>query len=196
MTMDRALTDIVKIDYLEPEKAEFTAKNGFIALKYRWTDEPEGSCAAEGSGGAEEAGDEKRGTKEYERVFLHRCFPNELTEEYVSVLDRDGNEIGMIRKIDDYPEETRELLRAELRRKYHIYTIVSIGSVNEKYGFSYWKIKDSEGERDFTVRDTYRSINRIGTDKVTITDVDGNRFEIPSLEALDRRSRRKIELYL
>ena len=30
----------------------------------------------------------------------------------------------------------------------------------------------------------------------TITDVDGNRFEIPSVEALDRASYKKIELYL
>ena len=168
--MDNALTDIVKIEYLQPDKAEFSLKNGYIALKNDGT--------------------------EYDRVFLHRCFPNELTEEYLSVLDRDNNEIGVIRSIDEFPEETRELLRGELKRKYHIYTIKAILSINEKYGYSYWKIKDSEGERDFTVRDTYRSINRITGDRVTVTDVDGNRFEIPSLEALDRRSRRKIEQYL
>ncbi|MBO7408179.1 MAG: DUF1854 domain-containing protein [Clostridia bacterium] len=172
--MDNALTDIVKIEYLQPDKAEFTLKNGYIALKYSWPDEE----------------------KEYDRVFLHRCFPNELTEEYLSVLDRDNNEIGVIRSIDEFPEETRDILRGELKRKYHIYTIKAVISVNEKYGYSYWKIKDAEGERDFTVRDTYRSINRIGGDRVTVTDVDGNRFEIPSLEALDRRSRRKIEMYL
>ena len=31
---------------------------------------------------------------------------------------------------------------------------------------------------------------------VFIVDVDGNRFEIPSVEALDRASYKKIELYL
>ena len=51
-------------------------------------------------------------------------------------------------------------------------------------------------EREFTVRDTYRSITKVSEDRVFITDVDGNRFEIPSLAALDRRSRRKIELFL
>ena len=168
--MENSLTDVVKIDYIEPDKAEFSSKNGFIALKY--------------------------GETEYDRVFLHRCFPNELTEEYVSVLDRENNEIGVIRKIEDFPEETRSLLRLELSRKYHIYTLTAINSINEKYGFSYWKIKDTEGDREFTVRDTYRSINRITPDRVMITDVDGNRFEIPSLAALDRRSRRKIEIYL
>ncbi len=184
--MDNALSDVVKLEYLDPEKAEFMLKNGYIALKL---ERPENDPAGEEN--------DPEGTEsEYDRVFLHRCFPNEFTEEYISVLDRDGNELGVIRSIGDFPEAAREILRGELRRKYHIFTINAVLSINEKYGYSYWKIRDSEGERDFTVRDTYRSINRIGTDRVTVTDVDGNRFEIPSLAALDRRSRRKIEMYL
>ena len=119
-----------------------------------------------------------------------------MSEEYISVLDRENNEIGIIRSIDAFPEETQTLLRSELKRKYHIYTIKSIRSVNEKFGYSYWKVKDAEGDREFTVRDAYRSITRINADRITVTDVDGNRFEIPSLSALDRKSYKKIELYL
>ena len=175
------LTDVVKIEYIDPERAKFTGKNGFISLKY---ERP----------GVDPQATENTG--EYDRVFLHRCFPNEMSEEYISVLDRENNEIGIIRSIDAFPEETQTLLRSELKRKYHIYTIKSIRSVNEKFGYSYWKVKDAEGDREFTVRDAYRSITRINADRITVTDVDGNRFEIPSLSALDRKSYKKIELYL
>lgn len=203
------LTDVVKIEYIDPVRAEFTEKNGFISLKYR-TEETEAADApdAKETQTTEESGEaltapaeapeapEEPGVKTYDRVFLHRCFPNEMSEEYVSVLDRENNEIGIIRSIDAFPEETQTLLRRELNRKYHIYTIKAIRSVNEKFGYSYWKVKDAEGDREFTVRDAYRSITKITADRITVTDVDGNRFEIPSLEALDRRSFKKIELYL
>ena len=203
------LTDVVKIEYIDPVRAEFTEKNGFISLKYRMeeTEAAEAPDAKE-TQTTEESGEaltapaeapeapEEPGVKTYDRVFLHRCFPNEMSEEYVSVLDRENNEIGIIRSIDAFPEETQTLLRRELNRKYHIYTIKAIRSVNEKFGYSYWKVKDAEGDREFTVRDAYRSITKITADRITVTDVDGNRFEIPSLEALDRRSFKKIELYL
>lgn len=204
-----ALTDVVKIEYLKPENAEFISKNGFISLKVMkpaedqagdqaddQTADPAAEQAADQAGENADENARESGPKEYDRVFLHRCFPNELTEEYISVLDRDNNEIGVIRNITDFPEDVQALLRKELVRKYHVTAIKEIRSVNEKYGYSYWKVKDAAGDREFTVRDTYRSITKISADRISVTDVDGNRFEIPSLEALDRKSRKKIDMFL
>ena len=68
--------------------------------------------------------------------------------------------------------------------------------MKERYGFSYWKVKTEEGEVRFTLHDTFRSIIRAGEKRVILLDVDGNRFEIPDVDALDRKSYKKIELYL
>ena len=196
-----ALTDVVKIEYLKPENAEFISRNGFISLKVLKPAADQAADQAEDQT-ADQATDQaagpaaETGPEEYDRVFLHRCFPNELTEEYISVLDRDNNEIGVIRNITDFPEDAQELLRKELVRKYHVTPIKAIRSVNEKYGYSYWKVKDGAGDREFTVRDTYRSITKISEDRISVTDVDGNRFEIPSLKALDPGSRKKIDMFL
>ena len=50
------------------------------------------------------------------------------------------------------------------------------------------------------MQDTYRSIikatNPDGSERLFISDVDGNRYEIPDVEQLDRQSFKKIELYL
>ena len=50
------------------------------------------------------------------------------------------------------------------------------------------------------LQDTFRSIIKSprddGTERIFILDVDGNRYEIPDVEALDRKSYKKIELYL
>ncbi len=135
-----------------------------------------------------------------ERIFLSRAFPFDMPFEYISVLDGDKKEIGFIRSIDDFDEAQRALLINELETKYYTPTIKRILSVKERYGFSYWKCECEFGEKSFTLRDTFRSIIRTytneGKTRVFILDVDGNRYEIPDVEALDRLSYKKIELYL
>ena len=46
------------------------------------------------------------------------------------------------------------------------------------------------------LKDTFKSIIRVGDDRAIVVDADANRYEIESLSALDRNSFRKIELYL
>lgn len=174
-----SLKDVIKIEYLTPANAVFTEKIGFISL-----------CII----GKDENGAEKR--SEYERVTLHRNFPYKSPEEFISVLDKDKNEVGMIRSFSDFPQETADLLRREIDRKYFVFYIEKIISVNEQYGYGYVKAVTGGEIIEFTVQDPYRSISRITQDRIYISDIDGNRYEIPSLDALDRASYKKIELYL
>ena len=46
------------------------------------------------------------------------------------------------------------------------------------------------------MRDTYRNIARVGGGRLVITDVDGNRYHIEDVAKLDRKSYKRIELYL
>lgn len=171
----KELRDVVKLEYATPENAVFVGKRGFISLTFR-------------SGNGEE--------KTYERVKLQRNFPNSTPEEYLSVLDDEDNEICLIRDLDCLGEETATLLRREAARRYYVFTIKKILSVNQRYGYSYWKIESGDGVREFTVQDTYRNFRKLGPDRATVTDIDGNRYEIPSLDGLDRRSMKKIELFI
>ncbi len=168
------LKDVVKIEYVTAENAEFTEKAGFISLKYKGADGEE---------------------KEYDRVKLQRNFPEQTPEEYVSVLNGDDEEIAMIRDIGDLPGQTADILRRELSRKYFTFRIEKILSVNQRFGYSYWTVVTDGGKREFTVRDTFRNFRKAG-DHATVTDADGNRYEIPSFSSLDRASMKKIELYI
>ncbi|MBR5514836.1 MAG: DUF1854 domain-containing protein [Clostridia bacterium] len=159
---------------LLPENASFGFKNGFLCLSFNG-----------------------EGSEEYNRVFLHRVFPFELLWEYISVLDADNKEIGLIYNISDFDDRTKEMLKKELERKYYSPVIRSVDSLKERYGFSYWSATTTEGRKiEFTIQDTFRHVTRIGEDKCIISDVDGNRFIIESLSALDKKSYRRIELYL
>ena len=135
-----------------------------------------------------------------ERIFLSRAFPFDMPFEYISVLDKDKKEIGFIRSLDDFDEPAKTQLIHELETKYYTPVIKKILSVKERYGFSYWKTECEFGEKSFTLQDTFRSIIKSprddGTERIFILDVDGNRYEIPDVEALDRKSYKKIELYL
>lgn len=135
-----------------------------------------------------------------DRIHLSRAFPFDKPWEYISVLDRDKKEIGFIRSLEDFDEPERGLLVRELESVYYTPKIVKILSVKERYGFSYWKCLCEGGEKTFTLKDTFRSIVRTYTSegklRLFVLDVDGNRYEIPDVEALDHQSYKKIELYL
>ena len=157
------------------ENVSFRMENGFPALTYT-----------------------KDGQNtDYPRVFFHRNFPFDMPWRYISVLDEDSKEIGIIFDLDSFDEKTTELIKTELDRKYYEPHIKTILSLKERYGFSYWKVITAEDrEVSFTMQDTFRNIIRAGADKAILLDVDGNRFVIGSISALDRKSYRKIEIYL
>ncbi|MBQ2735148.1 MAG: DUF1854 domain-containing protein [Clostridia bacterium] len=165
----RTLAELSVTVWLTPENTSFFLKNGFLYIRYE---------------------------EREERAFLCREFPFEMLWEFISVLDENQQEIGIVRRIDAFEGEMRELLVNELNRRYYSPVIEAILQVKERYGFSYWKVRTQEGTVSFTLHDTFRSIVRADGNRLILLDVDGNRFEIPNAEALDRKSYKKIELYL
>ena len=144
----RSLSEQVKTVWLDAENASFFVKNGLLWMKH------------------EEV--------EY-RVKLCRQFPFDLPLEYISVLDEHDAEIGIIRNVNIFSEQTEQILCEELRRRYYAPRITSIRSIKEKYGFSYWKATTEDGEISFVLQDTHRSILRVNDERVFFSDVDGNR---------------------
>lgn len=169
-----SLDEAAGLSYMTPEKAKFEKKGEFPCLTLK-TDE---------------------GETTYDRVWLHRVFPFDLTEEFISVQTKDNEEVGIIRSLSDFDEATCEILRTEMNRKYFVPKIKRIITLRERRGFSYWKVETDIGEMELSFQDTYRSINKVGGGRAFVTDISGNRFEIENLEALDRRSQKKLELYL
>lgn len=186
---ERSLAELSVTVWLTPENAAFFRKNGLLWLSL-------GETAHRGSqqgGTAENNGLQGVRTQ---RVTLCRAFPFDQPWEYISVLDEEGTEMGMIRSTEQFTGEMREAVETELTRRYYAPEIVRILSVRERYGFSYWKAETGEGEVRFTLHDTFRSILHVNSTRLIFLDVNGNRFEIPDVQRLDDKSRRKLELYL
>ena len=69
-------------------------------------------------------------------------------------------------------------------------------STKDRFGFVYFKCATDKGDVDFVLRNPFGSIIRLGEHNIYLIDVDGNRYHIPDVSKLDRKSYRKIELYL
>lgn len=166
----KTLAELSVTVWLTPENAHFAKKNGLLYLTLDGVET---------------------------RVNLAREFPFEVPFGYISALDPDGGELGIIRDTALFADAERELLENELRLRYYAPTILQILRIRERYGFSYWTVlTEDAGKLTFTMQDAYRSIFRVSDNSVTFCDVDGNRYEIPELSRLDRASRKRLELYL
>lgn len=160
-----------EMNYLTPQNSEFKiTPNGFIVAKFD--------------------------TDEWKRVFLSRVFPHDLPNDFISVADDEQNEIGIIRSLEIFDQETAKIMKQELERKYFSAKILKILSVEEKFGNSTWTVTTPHGMRIMTLKDTFKSIIRVTDDRAIVIDEDANRYEIESLSALDKASFRRIELYL
>lgn len=169
-----SLENVAELFYLTKDNSHFSENGGILSLTV-----------------------EKNGEKaEYDRVFLHRAFPYDEPFSYISVLDRDNKEIGIIKEISNFDDAAQDIFRAELKKKYFIPQITKIHSIKERFGFSYWKISSDAGELEITFRDTYRSIVRLSPTHIFLTDSNANRYEIKNVDALDKKSRRIISIYL
>lgn len=165
---ERSLEEISQTLWLTPENASFEMKNGLLYVTVN---------------------------EKTQRVTLCRQFPMDMLWEFISVMDEEEHEIGIVREIGLFGEE-EAILRDELERRYYVRKIRSILSVKEQFGFSHWRVMTNEGEVRFTLKDTFQSISTVNGSRVQFTDMLGNRFEVEAMESLDVKSRRRLELYL
>ncbi len=186
--MNDNFLDLAEIIYLNAENSRFyKTENGFPAME---------AILPKKGDDLENETDKTPVKQDFGRVFFHRCFPFETPDEYISVLDKEGREYAMIRSLADMPPEAQAIIRGELDRKYLCPVISKILSLKEKLGYSYWDVETDRGPLSFSMHDTYRNIARVGGGMLIINDVDGNRYRINDVAELDRKSFKKIELYL
>jgi hypothetical protein len=214
-----SFTDLVDIVYLTQEDSTFSlTENGFLTLvstkdvkPEKLFDDGDGENAPPSHFGGFGGGKGPRhsfrrpeceikytddGKRDYGRVILHRAFPFDSPDKVISVQQEDGFEIGVIRDINDFDDKTAKILRETLDRKYFVPEIKKIVSTKDRFGFVYFKCETDCGFCEFVVRNPFGSIIRVSETKIFIIDIDGNRYSVKDVSKLDKKSYRKIELYI
>ncbi len=116
-----------------------------------------------------------------------RAFPLTRPNRYISLLDANQNEIGVIEDIKQLDKTARKLLEEELEKCYFMPKITKIHSIEGHFGVTRWEADTDRGAVHFDLRSRYDIVSLDGG-RILIKDVDGVRYEIPNYHKLEAKS--------
>ena len=161
---------------METKDTEFyTTEGGFVGLKYKGED--------------------------YKHVVLRRIMPMDQPLHYISVADQENKEIAIIKAVAELPGTQRKIVETELDNRYYSPQVLDVVSVKDKLGYVYMelRLKNKQGKeynKSCAVKDVSRNIRMLSGSSIIIFDVDGNRYIVPDLGALNKQSLRRLDTYL
>jgi hypothetical protein len=123
------------------------------------------------------------------QVSVLRAFPLSEPRGFLSVRDGGGNEVGVLVDPTSLGEEDRKIVEAELERRYLIPIIKRVAAVNERFGTVDWEMETDRGLCKFTTRNLRENVTHPSPRRVVLSDVDGNRYDVPDIGRLDAGSR-------
>lgn len=171
--LKRESEEVLQMRFLNSENALFTrTEGGFLALK--------------------------TGEKEYERVGVYLTFPLTNPDEFISIREADekAKEIGIIQSINDLGKDEQEMIREQVRLRYFMPVIRKVMDVKDEYGYAYWHVVTDYGACRFTTHMGGDAVVNLGEARYQVTDIDGNRYEIPDFYALTVLERKKLDLFI
>ena len=127
----------------------------------------------------------------FEKLEPRRLFPVSRIDEYITLLDEEGKEMAVIRKLTDIDAESREVIEYSLNDYYLVPHITRIVSITEKNGKIHWIVETDRGYKEFDVRNRNHDVRVYSDGRVRVRDSDDNRYIISDYRALDAHSRRQ-----
>ena len=126
--------------------------------------------------------------EKFENAELHRMFPITGLTKYIAVIDSEGNEIGIIRDVENLMPESREVAISCLNEYYMMPRIKRFIKMSEKFEIWMWTVETDKGICTFEIRNHITAIKPLYDGRVLIKDANDNRYEIPDVKKLDKKS--------
>jgi hypothetical protein len=130
--------------------------------------------------------------EKFTEVELRRMFPITGLNKYIALMDSQGEEIAIIRNIDDLMPESKAVVENCLLEYYMIPRITRFIKMSEKFKIWMWTAETDKGICTFEIRNHLTAIKPLYDGRVLIKDANDNRYEIPDVNALDARSKKMI----
>jgi hypothetical protein len=127
---------------------------------------------------------------------IRRAFPLSGPTDFISIRDGAGTEVGILRSMEGLDPTTRELFEHELDRRYFTPIIDRIYELEMEAGMWRFRVSTQRGPAEFFVRNWRDNAHELSSNRWHINTVDGGRFEIKDVEALDTHSRRLMDQIL
>ena len=121
---------------------------------------------------------------------MRLAFPLSPTERMIAFFDADDQYVGTLRDYHDLDTESRNAVEDELGQQYFRPSITKINSVRKRYGMIEIELSTDAGDRLLRLRSPRDDIRELSPGRFMLTDVTGNRYEIPCLAVLGESSRK------
>lgn len=119
--------------------------------------------------------------------------PISARDQEVSVLHASkGHELAWLASLDELDTESRAIAEAELAARYCIAIVHNVQESQVNHGHRYLKVDTDRGFRYFHLKEPGKNVTYLSTDHLVIRDSMGNRYEIPSLAALNAESLERL----
>jgi hypothetical protein len=134
----------------------------------------------------------------YPSLEPKRLFPRSSLTQYVTLMqpgnDKDisPKEIAIIRNMENLDADSRKAIEECFENYYMIPQILEVLDVAEKYGAVSWTCRTDRGVITFKIRNRLSDIKLLYDGRVLIRDSADNRYEIPNVDKLDKKSKKLL----
>lgn len=136
----------------------------------------------------------------YRGVFAVNLFPATMPDDYISLRtwNRDGTqqEIGILRKLDEWPADGQAIVRQALERRYYLQHVTGIDQMRLDMGRLTIDARTAHGPRRFVMRWNQSQVQDFGERGKVLLDLDENRYLVPDVEALPPGERELFQRYV
>jgi len=130
------------------------------------------------------------------RAVAKLAFPLSHPDSHIVLMDVENKEYGILPSLEGMGPESRAALQKELDRRYFTPKILAIRELKQDGGMWRFRVVTQRGPSEFWVRHWRDNSAEIQPGRWQIQTVDGQRYEIPALDALDPKSLRLLEQLL
>jgi len=121
-------------------------------------------------------------------VRVNRCFPWSHPSRYLSLLDGDDEEVGMVNDPAELDGDSRRALEDALVEAGFLFEITQVSKIDEEVEIRTWSVTTRQGSRSLQTRldDWPRELPGGG---LLIRDVAGDLYRLGNVTELDPKSR-------
>ena len=136
----------------------------------------------------------------YGGVAAMRCMPVQHPSEFLSLRYYDEEnrevEVGLIRRLSDWPEPAQELVRVALMKRYLLHTVLKLERIELYNGYLNVEAETDLGPVDFMMRWQPDRAHDYGARGKMLIDTEQNRYLIADVDALVGAERRLFFKYI
>lgn len=123
-----------------------------------------------------------------------RLFPFTDPNSWISIVSSEGKELAMIEQLAHLPDAQQKALRDALAGREFVPVIRSIDKVSRAANGYNWSVTTDRGPTVFKIEGD-ESIQQLGDSRLVVVDDRNTRYLIPNVNALDKKSRQRLERY-